>query len=54
MRSLFRAFCADEEEVEVRCLLAFSLFIGSPFIAASHGGRNRADLLAVALERLLS
>jgi hypothetical protein len=29
MRSLFAAFCPDEEEVESRCLLAFSLFIGN-------------------------
>jgi hypothetical protein len=54
MRTLFRAFCPDEEEVELRCMLVFSLFIGSPFIAADHGGRSRTDLLAVALKRLLA
>ena len=31
MRSLFGGFCADEDEVEARCLLAFSLFVGSHF-----------------------
>src|SRR6266550_1222558 len=29
MRSLFGAFCPDEEEVEVRCMLAFSLWLGN-------------------------
>jgi AcrR family transcriptional regulator len=54
MRSLLGAFCPDEDEVEVRCLLAFSLFIGSPFIAADHGARSRADVLKLALRRLLA
>jgi AcrR family transcriptional regulator len=54
MRSLFGAFCPDEDEVEVRCLLAFSLFVGSPFIAADHGPRSRADVLELALRRLLA
>jgi hypothetical protein len=52
MRSLFAAFCPDEEEVEARCLIAFSLFIGSRFIAADHGGRSRADVIAAALALL--
>jgi AcrR family transcriptional regulator len=52
MRSLFGAFCPDEDEVEVRCLLALSLFIGSPFIAADHGARSRAEVLQLALTRL--
>jgi AcrR family transcriptional regulator len=54
MRSLFGAFCPYEDEVEVRCLLAFSLFVGSPFIAADHGPRSRADVLELALRRLLA
>ncbi|HEX8582306.1 MAG TPA: hypothetical protein VF640_08250, partial [Acidimicrobiales bacterium] len=53
MRSLFGVLCADEDEVEVRCLLAFSLWIGSHFIAADHGGRTRADALALAAQHLL-
>jgi AcrR family transcriptional regulator len=52
MRSLFGAFCPDEDEVEVRCILAFSLFIGSHFMAVDHGARSRADVLALALRRL--
>jgi AcrR family transcriptional regulator len=53
MRSLFRAFCPDEDEVEVRCLLAFSVFIGTNFIAADHPGRSRADVVALTTRRLL-
>ena len=52
MRSLFGAFCRDEDEVEARCLLAFSLWIGSHFMAADHGARSRADVLELALSRL--
>ena len=54
MRSLFGAFCHDEDDVEVRCLLALSLFIGNHFITADHGARSRADVLALALTRLLA
>jgi AcrR family transcriptional regulator len=53
MRSLFVPICADEEEAEARCLLAFSLFIGSPFITADHRGRGRIDVVERALAGLL-
>ena len=53
MRSLFAEFCPDADEVEVRCMFAFSLFTGSHFIAAEHGSRSRADVLRLALGRLL-
>lgn len=52
LRLLFGQLGLDEEEVEVRALLAFSLFIGSYFIAADHSGKSRAEVLTVALERL--
>jgi hypothetical protein len=52
MRSLFAAFCSDEEEIESRCLIAFSLFIGSHFIAAEHRRHRRAQVLAYALRSL--
>jgi AcrR family transcriptional regulator len=52
MRALFGGFCADPDEVEVRCLLAFSLFIGNHFIAADHGSRRRKDVLRLALRQL--
>jgi AcrR family transcriptional regulator len=52
MRSLFGAICEDADDVEARCLLAFSLFIGSPFITVDHGGRSRAEVLELALKSL--
>lgn len=52
MRSLFGDFCADEDEVEVRCLFTFSLFVGSHFMRADHGPRSRRELLELALRRL--
>lgn len=52
LRSLFGAFCEDADDVEARCMLAMSLFIGSHFIAADHGGRTRRQALALALARL--
>jgi AcrR family transcriptional regulator len=52
MRSLFGAFCPDEDDVEARCVLALSLFIGSHFIAADHGTRSRTEALALAMRRL--
>lgn len=54
MRTLFADFCRDGDDVEARCLLAFSLFIGSPFITADHHGRSRADVAEQALEWLVS
>ena len=52
MRSLFGAFCPDEDDVEVRCMLAFSLWIGNHFMAADHGARSRADVMELVLKRL--
>jgi AcrR family transcriptional regulator len=54
MRKLFGDLCSDAEEVEVRCLLAFSVFVGNHFIAADHGARSRAEIVALTLERLLA
>jgi AcrR family transcriptional regulator len=51
-RSLFGAFGLDEAEVEARCMVFYSLWIGSHFIAADHGARSRADVLKLALRRL--
>jgi AcrR family transcriptional regulator len=53
MRSLFGAFCDDEDEVEVRCLFTFSLFVGSHFMAADHGRRRRGEVMELALARLV-
>ena len=54
MRSLFGAFCPDEDDVEARCTLAFSLWIGNHFVAADHGARSRADVLDLVMRRLLA
>ena len=54
MRAMFADFCRDADDVEARCLLVFSLFIGSPFITPEHGGRSRADVMEQALEWLAS
>lgn len=54
MRALFADICRDEDDVEARCLLVFSLFIGSPFITADHDGRSRADVVGHALDWLVS
>jgi len=52
MRALFGAFCPDEADVEVRCLLAFSLWIGNRFVAAEHGSRSRREVLDLTLAAL--
>lgn len=44
LRSLFRAFCPDEDEVEARCLITFSLYIADQFMFADHGDRSRTDV----------
>jgi len=54
LRSLFGAFCTDPGDVEARCLLAYSLLIGNHFIAAEHGGRDRTDVLELALGQLVT
>ncbi|HEY6779630.1 MAG TPA: TetR/AcrR family transcriptional regulator [Thermoleophilaceae bacterium] len=54
LRSLFEQFCADENDVEARSMLAYSLLIGSYFIAAQHDGKSRFEMLQLAVERLLS
>jgi AcrR family transcriptional regulator len=54
MRSLFASFCADPDEVEARCMLALSLFVGTRVIAADHQQRARGDVLARALALLLA
>jgi AcrR family transcriptional regulator len=54
MRSVFSVFCPDDDEVEARCMLAFSVWIGNDLIAADHGVRSRAAVLELALGRLLA
>ncbi|SHF65706.1 TetR/AcrR family transcriptional regulator [Streptoalloteichus hindustanus] len=53
-RSLFRTFCADEDEVEIRSMLAFSLAVGKHVLAADHGTRTRAEVHDMAARWLLT
>jgi AcrR family transcriptional regulator len=52
LRDLFREICRDEDEVEARSVLAFTLAIGHHFMAADHAGRRHEDALALAAEWL--
>ncbi|MFI7454751.1 TetR/AcrR family transcriptional regulator [Nonomuraea sp. NPDC049714] len=54
LRALFSTFCPDEDDVEVRSMLAFSLMIGDHFLAADHGGRSRADVRDMAVRWLMT
>jgi AcrR family transcriptional regulator len=54
LRSLFGQFCLNENDVEARSMLAYSLLIGSYFIAAQHDGKTRSQVLQLAVDRLLS
>ncbi len=52
LRSQFRTFSSDEGDIEARSLIAFSLLIGSHFLATDHGPRSRAQVLELAMRRL--
>lgn len=54
LRQLFGALWPDQDEVEARSILAFSLVIGHHFMAADHGVRSHADVLELAVKRLLA
>lgn len=54
MRSLFSQFVPDDDEVEMRCFLVFTVFIGSQFMVADHRGRSRAQILELVTNRLLA
>jgi AcrR family transcriptional regulator len=53
LRSLFRSFCPDEDDVEVRCMVTFSVRIGAYFVAADHGDHSRAEVLELIRKWLL-
>jgi AcrR family transcriptional regulator len=53
VRSLFRPFCADEDDVEVRSMTGYSLVIGSYFVAADHRDKSRLQVMQLAIDRLL-
>ena len=54
LRALIGTFSDDPDDVEARGMLAFSLAIGSHFIAADHDGRSRRQVLERATHRLLA
>jgi AcrR family transcriptional regulator len=54
LRSLFGEFCPDEDEVEARTMLAYSLMIGSYFVSAKHDGKTHRQILGLAIESLLA
>lgn len=54
MRSLFCDFCPDPDDIEARCMLAMTLFIGSGFVVADHGARSRLEVVELALNKLLA
>ena len=54
LRTLIGTFIDDADDVEARGMLAFSLAIGSHFIAADHGDRSRRHVLDRATRRLLA
>ncbi|GAB3495431.1 TetR/AcrR family transcriptional regulator [Amycolatopsis cihanbeyliensis] len=54
LRTLFGTFCRDEEEVEIRSMVAFSVAIGNHLLAADHGTRDRAEVLDLTARWLLA
>ena len=54
LREMIGTFCSDADEVEARSLLAFCVAIGEHFLAADHGDRTRAQVLARATDLLLN
>jgi AcrR family transcriptional regulator len=53
LRLLFAPICLDEDDVEARCILALSIFIGGRFIRAEFRDRSRSQALQLALDWLL-
>jgi AcrR family transcriptional regulator len=53
-RDAISGFCADPDEVEARCVLAFCLAIGRHFLAADHPDRTRDQVVARAGDLILN
>jgi AcrR family transcriptional regulator len=53
IRSLFGQFCVDEDDVEVRSMMSYSMVIGSYFVAVEHGDKTRSQVLQLAIDHLL-
>ena len=54
LRTLLGTACVDEDELETRCLIAFSVAIATHLIAADHGTRSRADVRELIRRRLFA
>jgi AcrR family transcriptional regulator len=54
LRSLFRQLRIDEADAQARAMLAYSLFVGSYFVVGGGGERTRAELVQLAVDRLLA
>jgi len=54
LRTLLGTVCADEDELEARCLIAFSVAIADHLIAADHPGRSRAEVRDLIRRRLFA
>jgi AcrR family transcriptional regulator len=54
LRDMIGTFCSDPDEVEARSLMAFCVAIGEHFLAAEHGDRTRAQVVARAADLLLN
>ncbi len=52
LRSLFGEFLDDPLDVEARCLLVMTLWIGQRFVAAGHGELRRGQVVSHALRLL--
>ena len=54
LRALYREFCPDEDEVEARSLISYSLWIAGHLIAADNGTRDPAKVRELIRERFLA
>jgi AcrR family transcriptional regulator len=54
LRTLLGPVCTDDEDLEARCLIAFSVAIADHLIAADHGDRSRADVREAIRRRLFA
>jgi AcrR family transcriptional regulator len=54
LRTLLGTVCTDDEDLEARCLIAFSVAIADHLIAADHGSRSRAEVREVIRRQLFA
>ncbi|GAA1573534.1 TetR/AcrR family transcriptional regulator [Kribbella sancticallisti] len=54
LRDAISTLCADPDEVEARCLLAFCLAIANTLLAVDHPHRTRSEVVAHAADLILA